>query len=93
MGVWRAIQKRCRWVDEKPFRYELQLRKDVSNAGTLTNHCTLRHLQNRISDLAEGAHFLRFRDIVKSEIGVKGYAESAQIVSFSIYYHFISIGY
>ena len=90
MGVARRFRSAAGGVMQKPFRYELQLRKDVSNAETLTNHHTSGHLQNRISGLAEGPCFLRFRDINEDEIGVKGYAEHAQIVCFYRYFPSIS---
>jgi len=63
-GGWRAVWKRSQISMQKPFEYELQQAKDVSNGGTLTNHFILRHLQNRISGFPQTSHFLGFKGIV-----------------------------
>ena len=53
---WERCQSRC----EKPFRYELQERRSVSNKGNLTKELPLRHLQNCISDLEDPSYFRGF---------------------------------
>src|SRR5262245_9496133 len=53
--VWEALQSR-----EKPFRYELQEARTVSNAVNLTNGLTPRHLQNCISGSGGEPDFPRF---------------------------------
>jgi hypothetical protein len=53
-------RKRCQFWAGKPFGYELQQPRAVSNADNLTNETGARHLQNCISELGYPPAFAGF---------------------------------
>ena len=50
LGCGALGRERCRFWMRKPFGYELQQSRTVSNRGNLTNEIDPRHLQNCISE-------------------------------------------
>jgi hypothetical protein len=62
----------------KPFGYELQQPRAVSNGDNLTNETDPRHLQNCISELGYLLHLLGFLASLRQQIGEKGDAGFAQ---------------
>lgn len=71
-------RKRCQFWAGKPFGYELQQPRTVSNGDNLTNETDPRHLQNCISELGYPLHLLGFLASLRQQIGEKGDAGFAQ---------------
>jgi hypothetical protein len=76
----------ARWVGSaassmsgKPFGYELQQPKTVSNEDNLSNETDPRYLQNCISELGYPLHLLGFLASLRQQIGEKGDAGLKQI--------------
>jgi hypothetical protein len=65
----------------KPFGYELQQRRTVSNANNLTNEIDPRYLQNCISALGYLPRFLGFLASLRQQIGKKGGAGFEKIIA------------
>ena len=64
---------------KKPFGYELQQPKTVSNEDNLSNETDPRYLQNCISELGYPLHLLGFLASLRQQIGEKGDAGLKQI--------------
>ncbi|HEX9524915.1 MAG TPA: hypothetical protein VF949_18200, partial [Reyranella sp.] len=65
-------RKRRQFSVGKPFGYELQQPRAVSNADNLTNDTDPRYLQNCISELGYPLHLLGFLASLRQQIGEKG---------------------
>ena len=65
----------------KPFGYELQEARSVSNEGNLTNEMVPRYLQNCISGFGNILYFLCFPASLRRQIVEKGGAGFARIGS------------
>jgi hypothetical protein len=72
-------RKRCQFSVGKPFGYELQQSRTVSNGDNLTNETDPRYLQNCISELGYPPDLLGFLASLQQQIGEKGDAGFAQI--------------
>ena len=80
LGVHGALgRKRCQFSLGKPFGYELQQPKTVSNEDNLSNETDPRYLQNCISELGYPLHLLGFLASLRQQIGEKGDAGLKQI--------------
>ena len=77
-------RKRCQFSVGKPFGYELQQPRAVSNGDNLTNETDPRHLQNCISELGCLLHLLGFLASLRQQIGEKGGSGFAQIAAESM---------
>src|ERR1700730_18391076 len=75
----------------KPFGYELQQRRTVSNANNLTNEIDPRHLQNCISALGYLPLFLGFLASLRQQIGKKGGADFDKIIARFLFSPFITM--
>jgi hypothetical protein len=65
----------------KPFGYELQQPRAVSNGGNLTNGTDPRYLQNCISESGRFSHLLGFLASLRQQIGKKGEAGLTKITA------------
>ena len=89
-GLWGFLghgargRKRCQFSVGKPFGYELQQPRAVSNGDNLTNETDPRHLQNCISELGCLLHLLGFLASLRQQIGEKGGSGFAQIAAESL---------
>jgi hypothetical protein len=78
---------------EKPFGYELQHSRTVSNVNNLTNETDPSHLQNCISEPGYLFDLLDFIAYLPEQIGKKGGARTRQITISGRFYHSMTTAY